>query len=573
MKILMRLMLFASLAFGSKVIAQEQIYLHYDVAQDFDDLHAMVAARQVLEKHGRTAEVIIGTHSYKSVDGGDFRYRRAAVAELAPQVFGANGYREVAYNFAAHDDAVAAEWDSIILNGGTVVVAEGGPSDFTEDVLRKMNQDRSMVTVVQHSAWNENMTLPSALAYVKAQTNYIKIADGNVANSTADLSFPFTNARANTMRATDPLWSAAFDVYDNLVDFSDTVELLHILGVGLNQVSDINSFADYVSGTVIPPNDPDNPPVTIVIEAEDYVTRVGVGEKQWEEIFELGESGMQLLPDTRVIHSDPLLHGVNFWDNPEGAPELTYTIDVEYEGLYDVEVRVLSRGTEDNGAHVGVNGDFERAQRVQWCTGKNQWTYSSALRLDSNHCGVPGSAKAYLSAGENTINLRAREDGLYVDKIRLSLEGGVVAPDPVSGQCSVVGDNLSLAVSAYNQQCVAQGYTGNRDCDPIGGGRYACGNYNNPTGPVTPQPDPLPDPLPDPDEPPHDCAPGDSDPDPLPNPLPLPDPDPVYNCAVGIGAPSLGLARQLFAENCAEHIATRDCDPINGQWVCASQNL
>jgi hypothetical protein len=121
---------------------------------------------------------------------------------------------------------------------------------------------------------------------------------------------------------------------------------------------------------------------------------------------------MQLLPDTRVTHGDPLISGVNFWDQPsESTPYLTYEVDVQVAGSYLVEMRALSSGTEDNGAHIGVNGNYPTSgRRVQWCGGKNQWTYSSALRLNSNHCGVPGSAKVQLSQGKQTIYVAARED-------------------------------------------------------------------------------------------------------------------------------------------------------------------
>jgi len=562
---------------SNTVSAQEHIYLHYDVAPDPDDLHAMLAGRQLVDRMGvrNRTSVIIGTHTHNSVDGGDFRYLRAQVDRLAPLVWGDHGYREVAYNFSAHDDAVAAEWDAIISSGGSIAVAEGGPSDFTFEVLQKMREDTMKVTIVQHSVWNETMTNPSSLNFVRNNTNYVKIADGNNPNATADLRQDFSTSLANTMIATNPLWRNAFNEFDRFIDFSDTVELLHLFNVGTNQISNPADFARFVGSST-----PVAPPTTdalVAIEAENFATSTGAGNKEWVRRTELGQTGMQLLPDTRATHNDPLLPGVNFWDSPSGAPELTYNVEVEVEGLYTVFVRALSRGTEDNGAHVGVNGDFSLAQRVQWCGGKNAWTYSSALRLDSNHCGVEGDAQAYLPAGQNTINLRAREDGLFIDRIEFRLDGVPAVIPPISspvvsreGQCAVVGNNLSLAQTAYQQQCTDQGYTGRRDCDPIGGGRFACGNFNNPTAAVTPspaEPTPVPEPTPDP-EPVVEPAPA---PTPEPDPVVIaPEPDPVVappvasQCAAS--GPTLGAAKEAYEQQCT--LPRVDCDPNGGQWVC-----
>ena len=147
--------------------------------------------------------------------------------------------------------AAARMWSETISNGGTVYVAEGGPSDFTAAVVRELpDAQRSSVTVVQHSDFNTRETLDSSLDFLQDVTNYIRIDDGNQPNNgTADLE-----TRSNTVGFIDAAlssiwaeqWQAAFDYLDpnNRLDFSDTVEALFILDVPLSRVSDTSDFAD-----------------------------------------------------------------------------------------------------------------------------------------------------------------------------------------------------------------------------------------------------------------------------------------------------------------------------------------
>ena len=84
-------------------------------------------------------------------------------------------------------------------------------------------------------------------------------------------------------------------------------------------------------------------------------------------------------------------------------------------------MRAYSTGTEDNGAHIGINGNFPPdARRVQWCRGKNQWTWSSAQR-DSGGAGSCGIEKTIFidvpTVGTHTINVQAREDGFELDRV------------------------------------------------------------------------------------------------------------------------------------------------------------
>ena len=121
--------------------------------------------------------------------------------------------------------------------------------DFTADVLRAMPAElRKNVFVIQHSTgWNVNNTSVANRAYVRNAANYKTIGDGNTPNNgTADFnnkSDSFVTKALNSQWGA--LWTRAFNYLnpDSKLDFSDTVELLHILSVPVSQVSTVNDFA------------------------------------------------------------------------------------------------------------------------------------------------------------------------------------------------------------------------------------------------------------------------------------------------------------------------------------------
>ena len=134
-----------------------------------------------------------------------------------------------------------------------------------------------------------------------------------------------------------------------------------------------------------------------------------------------GGTYLELLPDTRVTHNDTLITGTNFWSTGGTGPSITYNVNIPESGRYLVFVKAYSTGTEDNGIHVGLNGSNPASgERMQWCSGKNQWTWSSAQRTNSNHCGVERTIFLDFSfAGANTVTFSAREDGFEFDQFIL----------------------------------------------------------------------------------------------------------------------------------------------------------
>lgn len=118
-----------------------------------------------------------------------------------------------------------------------------------------------------------------------------------------------------------------------------------------------------------------------------------------------GGAYLEILPDTRRTHDDKLTAGENFSNQPGQLGVLKYRVKIETPGRYYVWVRAYSTTSEDNGLHVGIDGEWPASsQRLQWCVGKNSWRWESKQRTVKEHCGVPhGIFLDIKKAGEHVI--------------------------------------------------------------------------------------------------------------------------------------------------------------------------
>jgi hypothetical protein len=143
-----------------------------------------------------------------------------------------------------------------------------------------------------------------------------------------------------------------------------------------------------------------------------------------------GGAYLKLLPDTRRTHGDKLIRGENFSDEPGQIAVLRYPIRFHTPGRYYLWVRAFSTGSEDNGIHAGLNGQWpESGRRMQWCDGKNSWRWQASQRTEANHCGEPG--KIWLdipAAGVHTVSFSMREDGFEFDCFLLTTDPNYVPP-------------------------------------------------------------------------------------------------------------------------------------------------
>ncbi len=163
-----------------------------------------------------------------------------------------------------------------------------------------------------------------------------------------------------------------------------------------------------------------------------------------------GGAYLEILPDTRRTHDDKLIKGQNFAPAPGELAVLHYKVHVNTPGRYYVWVRAYSTGTEDNGLHVGLDGEWpESGQRLQWCQGKNNWRWESKQRTQKEHCGEP--YKIYLDIkepGEHIIHFSMREDGFEFDKWLMTLDRDFPRPDDAGPETVVQTGVLPKAFPA-----------------------------------------------------------------------------------------------------------------------------
>ncbi len=135
-----------------------------------------------------------------------------------------------------------------------------------------------------------------------------------------------------------------------------------------------------------------------------------------------GRTFVRCLPDTRTTHDDALIPGTNFSPEPGKMAILDYEVELDRPGRYYVWVRAFSTGSEDNGLHVGLDGQWPQSgQRMQWCNGKNKWTWNCAQRTEKEHCGVLMQIHLQVDQpGRHTVSFSMREDGFAMDQFLLT---------------------------------------------------------------------------------------------------------------------------------------------------------
>jgi hypothetical protein len=154
-----------------------------------------------------------------------------------------------------------------LSKNGHVWIADAGQSDFSAELVQGVQKDlpkiktSKRIHVVQHADWNEEVTTPEKLIFVKQNTDYTKIPDGNgIGNGTPGFRSPeFTNWDDKiTNPALIKIWELAIDLsnryngkegrYNNEaiaaggLDFSDLSEVCWILGI--QNIKDIEDFFD-----------------------------------------------------------------------------------------------------------------------------------------------------------------------------------------------------------------------------------------------------------------------------------------------------------------------------------------
>lgn len=165
-------------------IQKDLLLAQFDCKTDVDDLHS-VAGLGTLLRDVRFADI-----NYHGVAGsyGTQEGLYVPANELFINTFG----KRWSDAYANHDKALAEVTDlvtKVLKDGGNVWIPEAGQSDFSAAMVRNIQatmpkiNTKERIHIVQHSDWNEKVTSAEALAFVKENTNYHKIDDGNFGNN------------------------------------------------------------------------------------------------------------------------------------------------------------------------------------------------------------------------------------------------------------------------------------------------------------------------------------------------------------------------------------------------------
>ena len=157
------------------------LYLaHFDLKTDVDDIQSIAAVATML------ADERFDKVTYHAVAGAYGTQSGAYVPanDLFELAFGQN-WSDAHGDFNKALDEVSSLASKVINNGGKIWIAEGGQSDFSAALIRKIHNRlpdadiKNSVHIVQHADWNEEVTTPEDLAYVRNVASYHRITDGN----------------------------------------------------------------------------------------------------------------------------------------------------------------------------------------------------------------------------------------------------------------------------------------------------------------------------------------------------------------------------------------------------------
>ena len=166
--------------------SKDLLLAQFDCKTDVDDLHTVAALASLLQ--------------YEEFQGIDYHAVAGAYGIQKGLYVPPNELFQLAFQDRWSDahsnpgDAVSEVLEKVTItlsNGGNVWVADAGQSDFSARWIQALVAEhpelslKDRIHIVQHSDWNEEVTKPEYLAYVKTNANYHKIPDGNtVGNGT-----------------------------------------------------------------------------------------------------------------------------------------------------------------------------------------------------------------------------------------------------------------------------------------------------------------------------------------------------------------------------------------------------
>lgn len=251
-----------------KFNVKKDLYLaQFDCKTDTDDILSVAAVATMLNDP-RFSDV-----KYHAVAGAYGIQEGLYVPpnDLFRIAFG-NNWSDAHTNFEQALSEVTKVVTNTLKDGGDIWITEAGQSDFSASLIKNIKDTlpsintKTRIHIVQHSDWNENNTMSDDLTYVKENTDYIKIPDGNVVGNGSP-GF-HTEEKVNWRNyITDPklisIWEKAFEIVNKYngkdgryknpaiakggMDFSDVTESCWIFG--FNDLKNADQFFKEFSTT------------------------------------------------------------------------------------------------------------------------------------------------------------------------------------------------------------------------------------------------------------------------------------------------------------------------------------
>lgn len=241
-------------------LIKDMLLVHFDCKTDVDDIQTMAAFATLLSS---PAYANINYHTVTGAYGVQ-EGLYAQTNELLDLAF-KNHWTDAHNNFTLAVIDVMIKLKPVLDYGGDIWIADAGQSDFTSKIIQAIKLDypniitSDRIHVIQHSDWNESVTSPSALQFVKNNSDYNKIPDGN---GLGNGSPGFKNSHFThwDKLISDPdllnIWKLAIVLCNQYngkegrylneaialggLDFSDLSEVCWILG--LEDITDIDDF-------------------------------------------------------------------------------------------------------------------------------------------------------------------------------------------------------------------------------------------------------------------------------------------------------------------------------------------
>lgn len=188
----------------------------------------------------------------------------------------------------------------------------------------------------------------------------------------------------------------------------------------------------------------------LALEAEDFAEQLQVGlpergefNSAWFVVSELvapkivpdfdntasetASSGayMELLPDTRINNSDPIVDGHSNFTNALESPQLVYPVFFSEAGTYVINARIRANNDQDSIVHVGLDNDWPAsAAYLSNCNPNGDWVWVKT-RSVNGQCDPETEATIEIPhPGHFQISVAAGTDGVEIDKLIIKPAGG-----------------------------------------------------------------------------------------------------------------------------------------------------